>query len=262
MISGVFLKGLNFHQKKKFLHDVKSYFWEEPLLYKHCANGMIRKCIPEEEVRDILFYYHNLKTGDHFSTSKFVVKLWQSGFYWHTLYRDAREYVKSCDACQKIKNISRKNEMPLTTFLEVELFDIWDLDFMRPFFSFFNNKYILIAINYVSKLVEIIASPTNDTKVVFRFLKKNIFRRFGIPRAIVSDERKYFYNKQFDFLLFKYGCRHKISLSYYPQVNGQVELANRKIKFILEKMVNKSRKNRAKNSMMHFELIGQHLKHL
>ncbi|XP_071925471.1 uncharacterized protein [Coffea arabica] len=150
----------------------------------------------------------------HFSTSKTVAKVWQSGFYWPTMYRDAREYVKNCDACQRTGNISRKNEMPLTTFLEVELFDVWA-----------------------------IVSPTNDSKIVLRSLKKNIFSRFGIPKAIVSDEGKHFCNRQLDSLLFKYGCRHKTSLPYHPQANGQAELANREIKLILEKTVNKSRKD-------------------
>ncbi|XP_027178132.1 uncharacterized protein LOC113777297 [Coffea eugenioides] len=198
LVSGEIQKGFNYHQKKKFLHDAKSYFWEEPLLYRHCADGMIRRCIPEDEV---------------------------------------------CDACQRTGNISRKNEMPLTTFLEVELFDVWGIDFMGPFPSSFNNKYILVAVDYVSKWVEAIASPTNDSKIVLRFLKKNIFSRFGIPKAIVSDEGKHFCNRQLDSLLFKYGCRHKTSLPYHPQANGQAELANREIKLILEKTVNKSRKN-------------------
>ncbi|XP_071940114.1 uncharacterized protein [Coffea arabica] len=155
-----------------------------------------------------------LDAGGHFSTSKTVAKVWQSGFYWPTMYRDAREYVKNCDSCQRTGNISRKNEMPLTTFLEVELFDVWA-----------------------------IASPTNDSKIVLRFLKKNIFSRFGIPKAIVSDEGKHFCNRHLDSLLFKYGCRHKTSLPYHPQANGQAELANREIKLILEKTVNKSRKD-------------------
>ena len=110
------------------------------------------------------------------------------------MYRNVRKYVKSCDACQKIKNISRKNEMPLTTFLEVELFDVWGIDFMGPFSNSFNNKYILVAVDYVSKWVKAIASPTNDTKVVLRLLKKNIFCQFDILKAIVNDEGKYFCN--------------------------------------------------------------------
>ena len=74
-------KDFNDHQKKKFLHDVKNYFWEEPLLYKYYTDGMICSCIPESELCDILYHCHNLETGDHFSISKTVVNVWQSEFY-------------------------------------------------------------------------------------------------------------------------------------------------------------------------------------
>ena len=82
---------------------ILSYFWEKPFLCKDCANEMVHRCVPDEEVRDILYHCHNLETDGHFSTSKTVAKAWQSGFYWRTIYRDAREDVKNCDAFQKTK---------------------------------------------------------------------------------------------------------------------------------------------------------------
>ena len=75
LVSGVMIKGFNYHQRKIFLYDIKSYFWEEPLIYKHYTDGMIHKCIFEKEVRDILYYCHNLKTGDHFSALKTVANV-------------------------------------------------------------------------------------------------------------------------------------------------------------------------------------------
>lgn len=85
--------------------------------------------------------------------------------------------------------------MPLNTILEVKLFDVWGIDFMGPFPSSFNNQYILLAVDYVSKWVEATALPTNDANVVVRFLKKNIFTQFWTPRAIISDEGTHFCNK-------------------------------------------------------------------
>lgn len=83
----------------------------------------------------------------------------------------------------------------------------WGIDFMGPFVSFFNNLYILPAMDYVPKWVEAIFVPTNDTKVM---LKKNIFSRFKIPRTIISNEECHFCNRQFEALLSKYGVKHKI----------------------------------------------------
>ena len=89
-------------------------------------------------------------------------------------------------------NISNKQELPLTNSLEVELFDIWGIDFMGPFPPSFGNLYILVAINYVSKWIKAVALPTNDAKVVVKFFRNNIFTRFGAPRAIISDEELIF----------------------------------------------------------------------
>ncbi|KAL5558584.1 hypothetical protein UlMin_034795 [Ulmus minor] len=125
----------------------------------------------------------------------------------------------------------------------IELFDVWGIDFMGPFPPSFSNKFILVAVDYVSKWVEAVALPTNDSRVVIRFLKKNIFARFGTPRAIISDGGSHFCNKQFDALLSKYGVTHRVATPYHPQTSGQVEVSNRELKRILEKTVNSSRKD-------------------
>ncbi|RVW58452.1 Retrovirus-related Pol polyprotein from transposon 17.6 [Vitis vinifera] len=84
---------------------------------------------------------------------------------------------------------------------------------------------------------------TNDHKVVLKFLKENIFLRFGVPKAIISDGGTHFCNKPFEALLAKYGIKHKVATPYHPQTSGQVELANREIKNILMKVVNTNRKD-------------------
>ncbi|KAL5573202.1 hypothetical protein UlMin_022799 [Ulmus minor] len=114
---------------------------------------------------------------------------------------------------------------------------------MGHFPTSFSNKFVLVAVNYVSKWVEAVALSTNDSRVVIRFLKKNIFARFGTPRAIISDGGSHFCNKQFDALLSKYGVTHRVATPYHPQTSGQVEVSNRELKRILEKTVNSSRKD-------------------
>ena len=113
-----------------------------------------------------------------------------------------------CDYCQRLGNISRINEMPLNTILEVELFDIWGIDFIGPFLSSYKNKYILLAVGYVSKWVEEVATPTNDAKVVLNFIQKHVFTRFGTPHAIIRDESTHFCDKLFEAFLLKYGVKH------------------------------------------------------
>ena len=114
---------------------------------------------------------------------------------------------------------------------------------MGPFPHSFGNLYILMGVDYISKWVEVVACKSNDHKVVLKFLKENIFSRFDILRAIISDGGSHFCNKPFSTLLQKYGVRLKESTPYYPQKNGQVELENREIKRILIEVVNTTRKD-------------------
>ena len=80
----------------------------------------------------------------------------------------------------------------MTPILEVEIFDVWEINFMVPFVSSYGHKYILVAVDYVSKWVEAIALPEDDGKGVATFLKKNIFVRFGTPRDIPNDGGSHF----------------------------------------------------------------------
>ena len=140
----------------------------------------------------------------------------QSGFYWPSLLKDAHTICRVCDKCQRLGKISRRHMMPLNLILVVDLFDVWDIDFMGPFPSSFGYVYILVGVDYVLKWVEAVPCRAADHRVVLKFLKKNIFSIFGVPKAIISDEGSYFYNKPFENLLAKYGVKHKVATPYHP----------------------------------------------
>lgn len=133
--------------------------------------------------------------------------------------------------------------MPMNPIQAVEVFDLWGIDFMGPFPNSFGNVYILLAVDYMTKWVEAVATKTNDNKVVVKFLKENILSRFGTPRAIISDNGTHFCNRSFEALMRKYSITHKLSTPYHPQTSGQVEVSNRQIKQILEKTVSLNRKD-------------------
>ncbi|XP_039684997.1 uncharacterized protein [Medicago truncatula] len=113
---------------------------------------------------------------------------------------------------------------------------------MGPFPSSFGNQYIFVAVDYVSKWIEAITSPTNDAKVVMKLFKKIIFPRFRVPRVVISDGGSHFISKHFEKLLQKFGVKHKVATPYHPQRSGQVEVSNRQIKAILENTISISRK--------------------
>ena len=192
---------------------------------------------------EILTHCRSLECGGHFNGQRTTAKVLQPCFYWPSIFKDVNLFAKSRDQCQRTRNIGRRNEMPLMNILEVELFDVWGIDFMGPFPLSYRHKYILLAVDYVSKWVKSIPTITCDAKVVLRFIKSNIFARFGTPRAVINDEGSHFYNKLFVSLLAKYGVKHRVTLAYHPQRNWQVEESNREIKKILEKIVNVTRKD-------------------
>ncbi|GJR33213.1 reverse transcriptase domain-containing protein [Tanacetum coccineum] len=126
---------------------------------------------PSQEAVDILTACHSGPTGGHYGANYTAKKVFDSGFYWPTIYKDAHELVKNCDSCQRQGKISQRDEMPQNSIQVCEIFDVWGIDFMGPFPSSRGNKYILVAVDYLSKWVEAKALPTNDARVVVKFLK-------------------------------------------------------------------------------------------
>ncbi|GJY01493.1 reverse transcriptase domain-containing protein [Tanacetum coccineum] len=201
------MKGMSSQQKNKFFKDVNHYFWDDSYLFKICADQMIRRCVHGQESVDILTACHNRPTGGHHGANYIGKKVFDSGFYWPTIYRDAHDLVTPCDACQRQGKISQRDEMPQNAIQVCEIFD-----------------------------VEAKALPTNDARVVVKFLK-SLFAQFGTPRAIISDCGTHFCNDQFAKVMLKHGVTHRLSTAYHPQTSGQVKVSNRGLKHILERTV-------------------------
>nr|GEW56015.1 reverse transcriptase domain-containing protein [Tanacetum cinerariifolium] len=149
-------------------------------------------------------------------------------------------YGANYTAKKRQRKISQRDEMPLNAIQVCEIFDVWGIDFMGPFPNSKGNKYILVVVDYLSKWVEAKALPTNDARVVVKFLKF-LFSQFRTPKAIISNCGTHFCNNQFAKVMSKYGVTHRLSTSYHPQTSGQVEVTNRGLKRILERIVGENR---------------------
>nr|GFB08451.1 reverse transcriptase domain-containing protein [Tanacetum cinerariifolium] len=175
-------------------------------------------------------------TGGHNGANFTAKKIFDTGFFWPTIDQDAHNLIKSCDSCQRQGNISQKDEMPQNVIQVYEIFDVWGIHFMGPFPSLRGNRYILVAVDYLSKWVEVKALPTNEARVVVKFLK-SIFARFRTPRAIISDRGIHFCNDKFAKVMSKYGVTYRLATVYRPQISGQVKVSNCGLKRILERTV-------------------------
>ncbi|PIN21706.1 DNA-directed DNA polymerase [Handroanthus impetiginosus] len=236
-------KDLSRAQRDKIKSDAKYYVWDDPYLWKHCSDQIIRRCESESEIPSILSFCHSYAYGGHFGPKRTARKVLECGLFWPNLFHDAYMFCKTCGSCQKTGALGHRDQMPLIPILFCEIFDIWGIDFMGPFPPSYGNTYILLAVDYVSKWVEAKATRTNDARVVVDFVKSHIFARFGVPRAIISDRGTHFCNRVVEVLLKKYHVTHRVSTAYHPQTNGQAEVSNGEVKSILEKTVSPNRKD-------------------
>lgn len=135
-------------KEKKFFHDTKAYFWDNPYLFKEGKHGVLRRCIPYKEVGSFLYHCHNSKYGGHFGSTRTISTILQYGLCWHTIFKDAF-FMWKADKCQIVGNIPKRDEMPLNNILTIELFYIYGIEFMGSFPSSFGSQYILVATDYV-----------------------------------------------------------------------------------------------------------------
>ncbi|WVZ03900.1 hypothetical protein V8G54_024706 [Vigna mungo] len=170
--------------------------------YGTIPDNLLRRCVTKEEAEGILWHCHNSAYGGHYNGERTATKILQ------------------------------RYEIPSQGILEVEIFNCWGIDFVGPFPPSFNNEYILVAVDYVSKWVEALACPKNDANIVIKFLKRQFFSRFGTPRVLVSDggrifvtfslQRKDWAHKLNDALwAYRIGMKTSMGLSLFQLVYGQ-----------------------------------------
>jgi hypothetical protein len=104
------------------------------------------------------------------------------------MYEDTKDFIRMCQRCQKNGGISARVAMPLIYNLQMELFEVWGIDYMGPFLMSHNYKYILVVVDYVSKLVEAMPCRAADGKHTQKMFQEVIIPRFGTPRMVISVE--------------------------------------------------------------------------
>ena len=118
---------LSFHHRKKFMHDIKKFLWDDPYFYWSCDDGLIHRCVPQVVMLRVLKACHSSHVGGNHSGIQIAHKIFQCGYYLPKIHQDAHEFVNSCDRCERDGGISKRQELPLNPILVTELFDVWAL---------------------------------------------------------------------------------------------------------------------------------------
>ncbi len=163
-------------------------------------------------------------------------KMLQAGYWWETMFKDAQEWVKACDVCQRSGKPLPCNMGPLHSVQPLAPFMKWGIDFMGPFKNTGKHKYIVAATDDVTKWVEAKALTNNTAKKTTEFLYEHIITRFGCPLELVSDQGTHFLNETVEALTEVFQAKHRKATTYYPRCNGQAESTNKTLKKILTKM--------------------------
>nr|GEW74662.1 reverse transcriptase domain-containing protein [Tanacetum cinerariifolium] len=184
-------KGLTSQQKKKFFKDVKHYFWDDPYLFRIYPDQIICQCVYGQEAIDILKACHEGPTGGHHGANLTAKKVFDAGFFWPTIHRDAHAMIKSCNTCKRQGKISQKDEMPQNAIQVCEIFEC-----MRAIISdrgthFCNDQFAKIMTKYgVTHRLATAYHPqtSGQVEVSNRGLKRILERKVGENHASWSDK--------------------------------------------------------------------------
>jgi len=236
---------LNFsrNQKRKLETQSKFYIIKNNQLYKHDRKKkkahQLLKVIQRHEVEPIMFLLHNHPIGAHLGTDKMFEKI-RSRYFWPQMYQHIKEYVQTCDTCQKRGKY--RTPGPLQPISVESPFHRIGLDFVGPLpITSHQNKYIIVATDYMTKWPEARAVPRADAQATVNFIYEEIICRHGCPSYLLTDRGTHFNNDLVKALSQKFEIQHLLSTPYHPQTNGLVERFNRTLCESLAKLTSQGR---------------------
>jgi transposase InsO family protein len=186
---------------------------------------------------------HDEPCGGKFSDRGTGHKVLQMGYYWPSIFKDAKKYVEACNRCQRMGRLGQDDKIPLQDQVVEEPFKRWALDFFSPFNPKSNHKaYILVAKNYMTKWVEVVAFPNAIEEAVIKFLFE-LFVCYGLPREVIIDRGSQFTAHKIMSTLRNYHIKHRVTSPYHPREKGQVESTNKFLEAILKKTVSTNCQN-------------------
>ena len=185
---------------------------------------------------------HSRACGPHMNSRALMHGIMKQGYYWIIMENDCIQYVRTCDKCQRFSNLNHFPPHDLYSMTTPWPFATWGIDVIGKVTPPGSNghAFVLVAVDYFTKWVEAASYTELTAKKVARFIKENIFCRYGVPNEIISDNGMHFEGAA-DQLLAEYRVKRHKSSPYRPQTNGAVEAANKNLERIIRKMAERGR---------------------
>ncbi|XP_022853600.1 uncharacterized protein LOC111375040 [Olea europaea var. sylvestris] len=186
------------------------------------------RCLKHSESSQALEEVHEGVCGNHQGARALAFKLIRYEYYWPTMKKDAVEYVKECDKCQRFGNVIRSPAEDLTNISCSTLFEQWEIDILGPFqITRGQLKFVVVAVEYFTKWVEAKTLVTISEPKIRAFVWKSIICRFRIPKVLIIDNGRQFNNIQFKDFCSNLGVGHCLTSVSHPQNNGLAKDCNR-----------------------------------
>ena len=218
-----------------------SYDEEEDKLYYTFKSGeVVRVLTSQEEKSEVLRHAHSSDLAGHFGVNKTHWAIRKQGkTFWHGLFEEVEEYVRSCEVCQKRNSTSLKQTVPLRTIkLPKHAMRLIGVDVKRMPLSSEGYRYLVVAIDYHSKYTFARPLKSKTAAEIAAFLFEDIFCMCGFVRYMITDNGGEFRNQEVAQLLGKkLGIQQRFTAPYSPQTNGLVERANGIIAGVLSKVL-------------------------
>ncbi|KAL2644095.1 hypothetical protein R1flu_011682 [Riccia fluitans] len=227
----------NREEKLVFLKKIGPFEIQGSTLYRLGIDKVYWRCLEQEEVPKVLKALHNEMDGGHFGIQTTTKKIFIAGYWCPTVFRDVATHVKACDPCQRTGRPTASTRWPLMPILPFAPFKKWGIDFVGPIAPATqrHRRYILVAIDYFTRMVEAEATRKDDAITVAAFLFEHIVCRYRVPLELVSDRGNHFVNDLIEEMIAQYGIKHRRTTPYNSMANGLIEKSNGLLCKVLKK---------------------------
>ena len=240
LLTNTIPKDFSPQQEQQIIKQAKFYILKDNILYKKdkVNQRKLYRVITKAETPTVLYMMHNDPTSGHLGIEATFQKI-KSCYYWPQFYNDIKQYVEACDECQRRGRSKKNNELhpiPVNSpFYQIGIDIVGPLPRTQR-----GKKYIVTAMDYMTKWPEARALTEATAQKVADFIYEQIICTHGCPQIILTDRGTHFNNILISCLMEKFQIKHLLSTPYHPQTNGLVERFNRTLSESLSKMSTKT----------------------